>query len=202
MKQHVARGFVPLSGIVPTPREWNKSRPLLPLRPPCKASVSESPEAKMRDLELNAKPCEEVSVYTSRTKQNAPDRIKWAGLHRLRCAPTVVWTPRTKEVQKRAEQQIPFCTQEFDGNSARGFKLRHHLRGDKRPHRLKGTESSTYVMTGPFLLSRCPHSARNARKPRPVLCFGRVLPRRQASKSEDVNPHRGRTASDPFSGNL
>ena len=44
----------------------------------------------MRDFELNAKPCEEVSVCTSRTGQNAPDRIKWAGLHRLRCAPTVV----------------------------------------------------------------------------------------------------------------
>ena len=45
--------------------------------------------------------------------------------------------------QKSAVQQIRFCTQAFDGNSARGFKLRRHVRGDKHPYCLKSTESST-----------------------------------------------------------
>jgi hypothetical protein len=34
--------------------DWNKSLPLLMLRPPSKALVAESPNAHMRDLELES----------------------------------------------------------------------------------------------------------------------------------------------------
>ena len=48
--------------------DWMKTQPLLMLRPPSKALVSESPNAHMRDLELDsmsqARKCQSVSGGT------------------------------------------------------------------------------------------------------------------------------------------
>lgn len=83
----------------------------------------------MRDLELNARPGEEVAVCPSTlqicVKPHRMGCTDWA----TECSSNAV-TPRNE----RALNRCPFAyIQEFDGNSTRGFKLRRHVRGEHVP---------------------------------------------------------------------